>query len=119
MIILYNSILGAANALFSMLKISDGKSDKSIIDIDSTNQRNIDDKSEMYLPLEKIDELLNDVKSLISIGSIQESLDILLSIVQHSPEHQECNSLLGAVLLGMNQTSLAEGFLYSALKLSV
>ena len=63
MIIIYNSILGAANALFSMLKISgDGKSDKSIIEIDSINEINIDDQSEMYLPLEKINELLKEIR---------------------------------------------------------
>jgi tetratricopeptide (TPR) repeat protein len=66
-----------------------------------------------------INGLLNYAKILISSGSIQESLDILLYIVNHSPDNQECNSLLGAVLLGVNQTSLAEGYLYSASKLSV
>lgn len=66
----------------------------------------------------KIQNLLEFSKELIRNGQIVESIDNLLSIYDNNPSHQECNSLLGGVLMTVQQETLAEEFLYSAVQLS-
>jgi len=65
-----------------------------------------------------VNSLLLEAKNMISEGKIEESIDFFLSILSTNPDHQECNSLVGALLVGLGQYSMAEGFLYSAVQTS-
>jgi tetratricopeptide (TPR) repeat protein len=67
---------------------------------------------------EEIQRLLKSAKDLIKEGNIDDSIDALIAILNHDPEHQECNSLLGALLLSNEQNTMADGFLYTAAALS-
>lgn len=72
------------------------------------------------LPLaeSEIENVVQSSKDLIQNGKLIESLDSLLEIYEINPSHQECNSLIGGLLMSIQQTSLAENFLYSAITLS-
>lgn len=70
------------------------------------------------ISLEKSQVRLAAARSLVMKGDIPQAIDELLEIIKDQPNNQECNSLLGALLLELKQYSIAEGFLYTAVQLS-
>jgi len=108
---------GARKAVLSMLgmKVDNGKLDTSSGLDPGINTSDTRDKA---LTEPEVNVLLAEAKNMISDGKIEESIDYFLSILGTNPDHQECNSLVGALLLGLGQYSMAEGFLYSAVQIS-
>lgn len=66
----------------------------------------------------EINELLATSKSLIKDGEVIKSIENLVKIYESDPEHQETCSLLGGLLLGIEEHGLAGDLLYTAIRLS-
>ncbi len=66
----------------------------------------------------KPSQTISDAKRFIESGLITEAVDVLLTLQQKDPDNAECNSLLGSLLLALNQYDTAEKFLFTACTLS-
>lgn len=67
---------------------------------------------------ESINRLINDSRSMLMEGKLEQAIDNLLPIFKARPDHTEVNALVGAILLSVQKFQLAEQFLYSAVNSS-
>jgi tetratricopeptide (TPR) repeat protein len=61
---------------------------------------------------------IKESKGKILDGKLESSIESLIAVVEADEENFEGNRLLGAVLLSLNQSKIAEGFLYNAVRIS-
>eukprot|EP00981_Chlorochromonas_danica_P005299 scaffold1058_cov155-Ochromonas_danica.AAC.44 len=64
------------------------------------------------------EELIAIATKALEDGQIEVALDHLLPILNQNASHQLANAWVGAILLGLNQTDVAESLLHSAVSLS-
>jgi tetratricopeptide (TPR) repeat protein len=62
-----------------------------------------------------IDSMLQEVELLISQEKFADAINSLLTIIETNPTHQKTNSLLGYCFLTIDQSDVAENFLYTAI----
>lgn len=67
---------------------------------------------------ENIKTLIEESKSLISNEQLNSAAEKLMIVLEIQPENLEANGLLGATFLALKSPDLAEGFLYSAVRIS-
>lgn len=107
--------IGARNTVMSALGVQNSRT--AAADLSNLEAR-MEGKSIRDLDKTAMDSVIELAKQKIKDGQIDAAIEDLLLVLDKDPDQQECNSLLGAVLLGMKQSNLAEGFLYSAIQLS-
>ena len=62
--------------------------------------------------------LIHSAKQQIETGQIDAAIDILIEVLGQYPSHVEANAIIGACLMADSSPDLAEGFLYTAVRLS-
>jgi tetratricopeptide (TPR) repeat protein len=117
-------MVDAKNAVFSMLRLGEvsltkSKESESFLSSKIDDRKSVDE-IEVAIAVNDFEatDICRSTDNLIENGKFQESVDKLISVLQSHPDNQLCNAVLGAVLLALKQYTLAEGFLYSAVKLS-
>ena len=66
----------------------------------------------------EVDLLLNGAKDKLRVGLLEESIPVLIEVLEQDTDHFEANRLLGSVLLSLQRYKMAESLLYTAVKVS-
>lgn len=72
----------------------------------------------LSLSVDEINTLLISANNLINAGEITKSMEHLVTIYESNPDHQETCSLLGGLLMSLEEHGLATDILYNAIQLS-
>lgn len=76
------------------------------------------DKGNTAMTEDQIQKTIEQSKTLLMSGNVEQSVDILLPVFKARPDHTDANALVGAIMLSVHRFELAEQFLFSAVNTS-